>query len=125
MMPVLAATHLAARGRDVLVYVFMVARDRGVVVVLRMVPVMAVRATVVVPGALVMPILMVVAILVVVVISIIRVSVHCLLVGIINLPPGSLLLVAIEMAMLRRLEKLLRNVRLVLQRELAQLLRSR
>jgi hypothetical protein len=135
MVPVLAVAQLAARGRDVVVYVLVVARDRGGVVVLAVVTVVAVRAAAVVPGVVmvavfvVVPILVlvvVVTVLVVVVIAVLGVPVRRLLAPrIVKVPAGSLLLVAIQVSMLRRLQKLLGELRGVLQGELAQLLRGR
>ena len=122
MVPVLAVAQLATRGRDVVIYVFVIARNRRVVVVLPMVPVVA---AVVVPRAMMVTVFVVVPILVVVVIAILSIPVGRLLVGIINIPPGSLLLVAIDMTMLRRLRELLRDIRSVLQGQFAQLLRGR
>lgn len=125
MVTMLAVAKLAARARDVVVYVFVVARNRRVVIVLCMVAMVTVRASMMVSGAVMMVVLVVVPILVVVVIAILCVPVRGLLAGIVNLPPGSLLLVAIDVSVLRRLQKLLWDIRGVLQGEFAQLLRGR
>lgn len=129
MVPVLAVAQLAARGRDVVVYVLVVARDRRGVVVLAVVAVVAVRAAAVVPGVVMVAVFVVVPILVlvvVVVIAVLGVPVRRLLAPrIVKVPAGPLLLVAIQVSMLRRLQKLLGDIRGVLQGELAQLLRGR
>ena len=125
MVTMLTVAKLAARARDVVVYVFVVARNRCGVIVLCMVATVAVRAPVVVSGAVMMVVLVMVSVLVVVMIAILCVPVRRLLAGIINLPPGSLLLVTIDVTMLRGLQKVLGDIRTVLQGEFAQLLRGR
>lgn len=138
MVAVLAVAQLAARGRDVVVSVFVVARDRRGVVVLAVVAVVAVRAAAVVAGVVMVAGVFVVVAVLVVVVVVVTVLVAVVVVAVLGVPvrgllaprivkvaAGSLLLVAVQVPMLRRLEELLGDIRGVLQGELAQLLRGR
>lgn len=138
----LVTTTLAACAGNIVVDVFGVAGiNRRIVVVLAVMmslP-MSMWAPVMVPRSVMVMLLVVMVLLLVVMVAVAVVPIFVVMVMVMicirtvaavlhllarilgNIPPGSLLLVAIQM--LCRLQKLLRNVEAVLQGQLAQLLR--